>query len=147
MDDKEGIEIANIALDPGRKTAADQVCTGVGIAELAIRWTGGSRSGCRRVCASAGRFLAPASTIGSSAMVLRRTGTNSALRSPRALHIGMHTTSHQGRESAPKPFFRRAFPIGCYLGDEVSVLAHSAQVEKSRGLPPEALRLVTVKLE
>jgi len=36
MDDKEGIAIANIALDPGRKTAADQICTGVGIAELAI---------------------------------------------------------------------------------------------------------------
>lgn len=36
MDDKEGIGIANITLDSGRKTHADQVCTGVGIAELTI---------------------------------------------------------------------------------------------------------------
>jgi N-carbamoylputrescine amidase len=36
MDDKEGIGIADITLDPSRKTRADQVCTGVGIAELAV---------------------------------------------------------------------------------------------------------------
>ena len=36
MDDKERIGIANITLDPARKTGADQVCTGVGIAELTI---------------------------------------------------------------------------------------------------------------
>ena len=36
MDDKEGIGIADITLDPARKTHADQVCTGVGIAELAV---------------------------------------------------------------------------------------------------------------
>ena len=36
MDDKEGIGIANITLDPDRKSRADQVCTGVGIAELAV---------------------------------------------------------------------------------------------------------------
>jgi N-carbamoylputrescine amidase len=36
MDDKEGIGIANITLDSGRKTRANQVCTGVGIAELAV---------------------------------------------------------------------------------------------------------------
>jgi hypothetical protein len=36
MDDKEGIGIASITLDPGKKTRADQVCTGVGIAELAV---------------------------------------------------------------------------------------------------------------
>ena len=36
MDDKEGIGIANITLDPGRKTRADRLCTGVGIAELAV---------------------------------------------------------------------------------------------------------------
>ena len=36
MDDKEGIGIANITLDSGRKTRTDQVCTGVGIAELRI---------------------------------------------------------------------------------------------------------------
>ena len=36
MDDKEGIGIANINLDPHRKTRADQVCTGVGIAELTV---------------------------------------------------------------------------------------------------------------
>jgi len=36
MDDNEGIGIANITLDPARKTGADQVCAGVGIAELAV---------------------------------------------------------------------------------------------------------------
>src|SRR5499426_10381 len=36
MDDKEGIGIAEITLDPSRKTRADQVCTGEGIAELAV---------------------------------------------------------------------------------------------------------------
>jgi hypothetical protein len=36
MNDKEGIGIADITLDPARKTRADQVCTGVGIAELAV---------------------------------------------------------------------------------------------------------------
>jgi N-carbamoylputrescine amidase len=36
MDDKEGIGIANITLDSARKTRAEQVCTGVGIAELRI---------------------------------------------------------------------------------------------------------------
>src|SRR5262245_58708068 len=36
MDDQEGIAIANITLDVSRKTHADQVCTGVGIAELAV---------------------------------------------------------------------------------------------------------------
>jgi len=36
MDDKEGIGIANITIDPGRKTHTDEVCTGIGIAELAI---------------------------------------------------------------------------------------------------------------
>ena len=35
-DDKEGLGIADISLDPGRKTSAAQVCTGVGIAELAV---------------------------------------------------------------------------------------------------------------
>ena len=39
------------------------------------------------------------------------------------------------------------FAVACYLGDEVSMTAHSAHVEKSRGLSPDALRLVTVKLE
>jgi Carbon-nitrogen hydrolase len=36
MDDKVGLGIADIRLDPGRKTSAAQVCTGVGIAELTV---------------------------------------------------------------------------------------------------------------
>jgi N-carbamoylputrescine amidase len=36
MDDKEGIGIANIGINPGTKTRANEVCTGIGIAELAI---------------------------------------------------------------------------------------------------------------
>jgi len=34
MDDKEGIGIADVTLDPRRKTAATQICTG--IAELSV---------------------------------------------------------------------------------------------------------------
>ena len=44
MDDKEGIGIADITLDAGRKTRADQVCRGVGIAELTV---GGSEGAAR----------------------------------------------------------------------------------------------------
>jgi len=36
MDDKEGIGVATITLDPRRKTRRSRVCTGLGIAELAI---------------------------------------------------------------------------------------------------------------
>lgn len=42
MDDQEGIGIANVTIDPGRKTRADQVCTGVGIAELAVGGSAGA---------------------------------------------------------------------------------------------------------
>ena len=42
MDDQEGIGIANITLDAKRKTRADQVCTGVGIAELAVGGSAGA---------------------------------------------------------------------------------------------------------
>jgi N-carbamoylputrescine amidase len=41
MDDKEGIGIANITIDPSRKTHADEICTGVGIAELAVGGSAG----------------------------------------------------------------------------------------------------------
>ena len=36
MDDREGVGIAEVHLDPRRKTAAGRVCTGVGIADLTI---------------------------------------------------------------------------------------------------------------
>jgi N-carbamoylputrescine amidase len=36
MDDKEGLGIANVTLDPARKTHAPEVCSGIGIAELAV---------------------------------------------------------------------------------------------------------------
>ena len=42
MDDKEGIGIANITIDPSRKTHADEVCIGVGIAELAVGGSAGA---------------------------------------------------------------------------------------------------------
>jgi len=47
MDDMEGIGIADIRLEPGRKTTATQVCTGIGIAELAVGGSAGSFSGGR----------------------------------------------------------------------------------------------------
>jgi hypothetical protein len=52
-----------------------------------------------------------------------------------------------GRKIGTKTLVPAGFSVACYLGDEVSMLAHSAHVEKSRGLLPDALRLVTVKLE
>jgi N-carbamoylputrescine amidase len=42
MDDKEGIGIADIALDPSRKTKAREVCTGIGIADLTIGGSAGA---------------------------------------------------------------------------------------------------------
>jgi N-carbamoylputrescine amidase len=44
MDDKEGIGVATITLDAGRKTHAPQVCTGIGIAELAVGGAQGAKS-------------------------------------------------------------------------------------------------------
>src|SRR5215510_13794583 len=41
MDDKEGIGVATITLDAGRKTHVPQVCTGIGIADLTV---GGAQS-------------------------------------------------------------------------------------------------------
>ena len=52
-----------------------------------------------------------------------------------------------GRKIGTKALRPAGFSIACYLGDEFSMLAHSANVEKSRGLSPDALRLVTIKLE
>ncbi len=52
-----------------------------------------------------------------------------------------------GRKIGTKTLRPAGFSIACFLGDEFSMLAHSAHVEKSRGLAPAALRLVTVKLE
>ena len=36
MDGSEGIGIAEVHLNPRRKTSAERICTGIGIAELAI---------------------------------------------------------------------------------------------------------------
>jgi N-carbamoylputrescine amidase len=44
MDDREGVGIATIALDASRKTHATQVCTGVGIAELAVGGAQGAKA-------------------------------------------------------------------------------------------------------
>jgi hypothetical protein len=52
-----------------------------------------------------------------------------------------------GKRIGTKTLLPAGFSVACYLGDEVIMLAHSAHVEKSRGLLPDALRLVTVKLE
>jgi N-carbamoylputrescine amidase len=42
MDDKEGIGIADITLDPRRKTGVSQVCSGIGIAELSVGGSAGA---------------------------------------------------------------------------------------------------------
>ena len=45
MDDKEGIAIADVVLDPARKRSPDDppVCTGVGISELTIGGAAGAK--------------------------------------------------------------------------------------------------------
>lgn len=52
-----------------------------------------------------------------------------------------------GERIATKTLLPAGFAVACYLGDEVSMLAASAHVEKSRGLSPDALRLVNIKLQ
>src|SRR5215472_2731156 len=42
MDDKEGVGIADVTLDQSRKTGRSDVCTGVGIAELAVGGAAGA---------------------------------------------------------------------------------------------------------
>jgi hypothetical protein len=42
MDDKEGVAIADVTLDPSRKTRASQVCTGIGIAALTVGGSAGA---------------------------------------------------------------------------------------------------------
>ena len=44
MDDKEGIGVANVTLDQRRKTHAPRVCSGIGIAELAVGGSAGAAS-------------------------------------------------------------------------------------------------------
>jgi len=52
-----------------------------------------------------------------------------------------------GRKIGTKTLVPAGFSAACDLGVEVGMLAHTAHVEKSRGLLPAALRLVPVKLE
>jgi hypothetical protein len=52
-----------------------------------------------------------------------------------------------GEKVATKGSFPVGFTFGCYLGNEVSMLAHSAHVDPARWLSPDTLRLVTAKLQ
>jgi len=51
-----------------------------------------------------------------------------------------------GEKVATKSTVPVGFVRGCYLGNEFSMLAHSAHVDPVRGLSPETLRVVTTKL-
>jgi hypothetical protein len=52
-----------------------------------------------------------------------------------------------GEKIATKSATPTGFQFGCYMGDEVSMLAHSAHVDPARNLSPDTLRLVTTKLQ
>ena len=52
-----------------------------------------------------------------------------------------------GQMIATKSAPPAGFQFGCYMGDEVSELAHSAHVDPARHLSPDTLRLVTSKLQ
>jgi hypothetical protein len=52
-----------------------------------------------------------------------------------------------GEKVDTKGSFPVGFTFGCYLGNEVSMLAHSAHVDPARRLSPDTLRLVTAKLQ
>jgi hypothetical protein len=52
-----------------------------------------------------------------------------------------------GRKINTKVLPFLGFSVACYLGNEISILANTPHADKSRGLLPEMLRLVTVKFE
>jgi hypothetical protein len=52
-----------------------------------------------------------------------------------------------GEKIATKSAPPTGFQFGCYAGDEVSMLAHSAHIDPARHLSPDTLRLVTSKLK
>jgi hypothetical protein len=52
-----------------------------------------------------------------------------------------------GEKIATKSAPPTGFQFGCYMGDEFSMLAHSAHVDPARHLSPDTLRLVTAKLQ
>lgn len=52
-----------------------------------------------------------------------------------------------GDKLATKTAPGTGFQSGCYLGNEFSMLAHSAHVDRARHLSPDTLRLVTSKLK
>ena len=52
-----------------------------------------------------------------------------------------------GEKVATKGSFPAGFAFGCYSGNEVSWLAHSAHVDPALRLSPETLRFVTVRLQ
>jgi hypothetical protein len=52
-----------------------------------------------------------------------------------------------GKKISTKGSFPEGFTFGCYSGNEVSFLAHSAHADPVRRLSPDTLRLVTAKLQ
>lgn len=52
-----------------------------------------------------------------------------------------------GEKVATKRAPPQGFQLGCYLGNEISELAHSAHMDPARHLPPKTLRFVTSKLK
>src|SRR5215472_1963913 len=52
-----------------------------------------------------------------------------------------------GEKIATKSAPPAGYQTGCYTGDEFSMLAHSAHVDPARHLSPDALRVVTSKLQ
>jgi len=52
-----------------------------------------------------------------------------------------------GQKVATKSSPPVGFALGCYSGDQISMLAHSAHVDPARHLSPDTLRLVTAKLQ
>ena len=52
-----------------------------------------------------------------------------------------------GEKVATKGSFPAGFAFGCYSGNEVSMLSNSAHVAGAPGVSPDALRLVTIRLE
>ena len=52
-----------------------------------------------------------------------------------------------GKKIATKSAYGGGIQFGCYMGDEFSMLAGSANVDPARHLSPDTLRLVTAKLQ
>jgi hypothetical protein len=119
MDDKEGIGIADITLDPRRKTTASKVCTGIGIAERAVGGSAGAAAVADE-CSRAQTSMRPTPSARQrrvpteppvfvmSVLANQEVGRRNRTRAGR--HNGVESTSAATTECGPEVFVKRRGP-------------------------------------